>query len=629
MHFKNSNNTILFQSASFRGTLFGCLLLLSCSLWGQSVKSNDLEVLLDSVSEETNIGDKLLLAKTIADRARSGNESYYLQKALLYQGGAYTQLGATEKALKCLVEGAQIAENLGLTSELGEFYGQISNVYTLVGDLSVSLSYQKKALHIFQSEEDVFSEGLASINIGYDYYTLGQLDSASFYSQKARELMSKVGFDRGVAYAIGNEALVLWKRGAYEQATNDLLQAIAILKEEEDAYAVSDYLIKLGELKFEIGAVQAAREKVEEALAISKAEGLHEQLRDGNLLLSKILEKQTLFEQAMYHAFLYMNYKDSIQNMEKLNELADLRTEYEVGQKQTEVDLLTAEKKTQQVVMLAIAVLALVLLVLGIIIYRFYREKSKINVELNRLIQTKDRFFSIISHDLRGPISSFQGVSRMIKFLAIGKQTDQLIELADDVSDSASKLSGLLDNLLTWALQQKGHFPYKPEPVACQGAVQEVLGTLKATAESKNITLAADVPAELQFWVDRNSTLTIIRNLVNNSIKFTPEGGKIEVKCMAKDAHIQMQVIDTGVGMPAEKLDGLFELKDKKSTYGTSGEKGLGLGLQLVHEFVMMNKGVIKVRSTEGVGTTFDMLFPRHQDAEVTEENKAVLDTIK
>lgn len=629
MNSKNSINTINLQSTSFRGALFSCILLLSCTLWGQKQQSNSLEALLDSVAEESNLGDKLLMAKTVADRARETGESYFLQKALLYQGGAYTQLGSTEKALKCLVEGARIAEKMGLASELGEFYGQISNVYTLVGDLSVSLSYQKKALHIFRAEEDDFAEGLASINIGYDYYTLGQLDSASFYNDRARELMSKVGFDRGAAYAIGNEALVLWKRGAYEQATRDLLQAIAILKQEEDAYAVSDYLIKLGELKFETGAVQEARQKVEEALAISEAEGLHEQLRDGSLLLSKILEKQKMFEQAMYYAFLYMDYKDSIQNMEKLNELADLRTEYEVGQKQAEVDLLTAEKKTQQVVTLAIAALALVLLVLGLVIYRFYREKSTINIELNRLNQTKDKFFSIISHDLRGPISSFQGISRMIKFLAIGKQTDQLVELADDVSDSASKLSGLLDNLLTWALQQKGHFPFKPEPVACHEAVHEVLGTLKTTAESKNINLEADVPEELQFWVDRNSTLTIIRNLVNNSIKFTPEGGRISVACVAKDAHIQMSVSDTGVGIPEEKLNGLFELQDKKSTYGTSGEKGLGLGLQLVHEFVVMNQGVIRVQSTEGKGTTFEMLFPRHQDAEVALQEADLVDTIK
>ncbi|WP_317127713.1 sensor histidine kinase, partial [Marinoscillum furvescens] len=478
---------------------------------------------------------------------------YYEHQALLIKGSAYRAKGESKVALDRLFQSVTVAQENNLSTQcLTESYGEISTVYYQSKDFTNATKYVRLAI------EEVVKEGLNTnsdsiglainyANLAYYYLEADELDSAKKYND-----LSALFFDQTNAYALygiyarGNGALINAKQGRLSAAQNTLNEVIQELEDFGDSFAICDYLGQMANIYLEQSEPELAEEVAERGLALANAH----QFKDQQALLNRALADANLaignYKAAYNYQEAYHSVRDSLTNADLIRQLADLRTEYEVGQKQSEVDLLTAEKKTQQVVMLAIAVLALVLLVLGIIIYRFYREKSKINVELNRLIQTKDRFFSIISHDLRGPISSFQGVSRMIKFLAIGKQTDQLIELADDVSDSASKLSGLLDNLLTWALQQKGHFPYKPEPVACQSAVQEVLGTLKGTAESKNITLAADVPAELQFWVDRNSTLTIIRNLVNNSIKFTPEGGKIEVKCMAKDAHIQMQVIDTG-----------------------------------------------------------------------------------
>ena len=190
------------------------------------------------------------------------------------------------------------------------------------------------------------------------------------------------------------------------------------------------------------------------------------------------------------------------------------------------------------------------------------------------------------------------------------KQTEQLLEIADDIDESVDRLSALLDNLLNWAMQQQGHFPNVPEKVNLNEVTQDLIRTLDTMAKGKSINLDSQIDGAIHLWVDKNTTMTILRNLVNNALKFTPEGGHVTIAASSTASKAEIKVQDSGVGIPEEKLKSLFKLQDKKSTYGTSGEKGLGLGLQLVCEFVEMNGGTIDVTSTVGEGTTFAVTLP-------------------
>lgn len=303
--------------------------------------------------------------------------------------------------------------------------------------------------------------------------------------------------------------------------------------------------------------------------------------------------------------------------MESVQRMSDLRTEFEVGQKQAEVDLLTAEKKIQQFMLFAAIGFSFILIILASIIYKYYQNKTKVarileaqKLELERLNSTKDKFFSIISHDLRGPVASFFGISRLIKFLVESKETNQLIDVADDIDRSVERLSNLLDNLLNWAMQQQGQVPNVPEKLEFKYLAMDLSATFKTMADSKKIHLKVEVGDNAQIWADRNMTMTIFRNLINNALKFTPEGGSVTLFASEKDGKVLVGVKDTGVGIPKEKLETLFTLGEKKSTYGTSGEKGLGLGLQLVNEFIGLNNGTLQVESEPGKGTTFWIALP-------------------
>jgi two-component system NtrC family sensor kinase len=145
---------------------------------------------------------------------------------------------------------------------------------------------------------------------------------------------------------------------------------------------------------------------------------------------------------------------------------------------------------------------------------------------------------------------------------------------------------------------------------------QEINGIFSNSAKAKKIEITTSIPDNLELWVDKNTSMTILRNLVNNALKFTSEGGQVSILAEAESATMaKITIKDTGVGIPPEKLNALFKMDGYKASYGTGGERGLGLGLQLVYEFVEMNNGTVEVESEEGKGTSFIVHLPLYDYA--------------
>lgn len=221
---------------------------------------------------------------------------------------------------------------------------------------------------------------------------------------------------------------------------------------------------------------------------------------------------------------------------------------------------------------------------------------------------TKDQLFSIIGHDLRGPLSSIQGITELIRHYRSEKQPEKVDELILNMNDSVKRLSHLLDNLLSWALNESGNFKLKKEEVNLNFLLKEVVGIFKETAISKNIIIRLEVVEKLILKADRNSLGTILRNLVGNAIKFTNNEGEVVIAAQSKKSSIVIEISDNGIGISENKLEDIFELDN--SSYGTSNEKGTGLGLVLVKDFMDKNKGQLAVKSDVDEGTTFILTFP-------------------
>ncbi len=230
--------------------------------------------------------------------------------------------------------------------------------------------------------------------------------------------------------------------------------------------------------------------------------------------------------------------------------------------------------------------------------------------ELANLNQVKDEFFAIIAHDMRGLVLSFKNISQKISFLQRKGRDKEVKNFLESIDKSADSLSNLLDNLLNWALVEKGVFPHHPESFNLEKLVIENVKLFHQLSKIKEVKLSYDVHETLNIYADRNAVLTIIRNLISNAIKFSSAGDEVFIKAFKKSGEVQIQIEDSGVGIPSEKLDGIFNLDSKKTNRGTIGEKGTGLGLLLCKELISLNNGAISINSEEGKGTKVAIDFP-------------------
>jgi two-component system NtrC family sensor kinase len=236
---------------------------------------------------------------------------------------------------------------------------------------------------------------------------------------------------------------------------------------------------------------------------------------------------------------------------------------------------------------------------------------EKQSTELTELNRIKDKFFSVISHDLRGPISSIGGISFMIKESLENNTPALLNEITDYIDQTVFSLTNLLENLLNWARNQQGRIPFVAENIDTKTTITEVVKLFSTVTLLKNIRIDLKLKPKLVISGDRNSMMMIVRNLLSNALKFTNPGGVVGITTtLTEDNKVEIVVSDNGVGIPEDKIPWLFEFRENKSTYGTEKEKGVGLGLNLVYEFVKMNGGTIEVNSSVGKGTRFILQFP-------------------
>jgi CheY-like chemotaxis protein len=238
---------------------------------------------------------------------------------------------------------------------------------------------------------------------------------------------------------------------------------------------------------------------------------------------------------------------------------------------------------------------------------------SRQSKELQNLNATKDKFFSIIAHDLRSPFIGFLGLT---KIMAEGSQNltrDEIKHYTECMSDSASNLFQLLENLLEWSLLQRGLKGFEPVSCLLMPLVMDSIQPFMASANTKEVVIRYEIPGDLEIFADTSMLASIIRNLASNSIKFTPKGGTVTIA--AKSVHdnlFEISVKDTGVGMDSTMVKNLFRLDVQTNRRGTEGEPSSGLGLNLTKDFVEKHGGKIWVESIESQGSTFYFTIPRH-----------------
>jgi signal transduction histidine kinase len=239
----------------------------------------------------------------------------------------------------------------------------------------------------------------------------------------------------------------------------------------------------------------------------------------------------------------------------------------------------------------------------------YYKETEIMLKELN---QSKDKFFSIMAHDIRNPLGSFMQLTSLLYDDYAEFTEEERLECIETIKNSANNLYSLLLNLLEWSRSQQGSINFNPEIYDLKSTIEDIFDLFSLTAEQKKITINNNLKKFLAVKYDPNLIKTVVRNLLSNAIKFTPEGGSIEIGLIEQPDCFCIFIKDTGLGIPQETIDKLFRIDTNViSSLGTNDETGTGLGLILCKEFIDKHKGKIWVESELGKGSTFYFTLPK------------------
>jgi len=310
----------------------------------------------------------------------------------------------------------------------------------------------------------------------------------------------------------------------------------------------------------------------------------------------------------------------------------------QVKRQETEIALLKKEKQynEMQVVknrLIIVILIVIVLLVLSLVIlyYNRYQLKHKAAValkekldiiekinqqlkeseeELRKLNNTKDKFFSIMAHDIKNPLGGMLTITDVIKNDFKRLTDEEKMEMFETINKSAQHLYTLLENLLHWSRSQTGRIPFKPVKLNLYEIVNNNIELQKANSDKKNIIIINMIDQNLTAVADKEMFNLIVRNLISNAIKFTNNNGQIIISAQQKDGMIEVSVEDNGVGISKDNIGKLFRIDTQLIVPGTNNETGTGLGLILCKEFVTKNGGDIWVTSEEGKGTKFSFTVP-------------------
>ncbi len=336
---------------------------------------------------------------------------------------------------------------------------------------------------------------------------------------------------------------------------------------------------------------------------------------------------------ALKYNKLYLEYRDSVYNDKSTVEIQQMQFDYELGKKETQIALLNKDKaiersslEKQKVIVWALLTGLGLLAIISILLYRNIRNEKRSKDEIVKqkeeiLLQSarledlnkfKDKTFSVLSHDLRGPVTAITAAMALLDDKVISPE--EFTSLTPDINKQLGTLNLLLDNLLNWAKSyMQGTIAANPERTNLNKLVDMNIYLAKDAADKKNIAIENKLPSEAFAYYDPAQLDIVIRNLLSNSIKFTNTNGIISISAIAKDERMFLSIADDGVGMTQEQMDKLFTLSVNNNTYGTGGERGTGLGLLLCYEFIIANKGQISVTSEPGKGSTFTLSLPAGQ----------------
>ena len=358
------------------------------------------------------------------------------------------------------------------------------------------------------------------------------------------------------------------------------------------------------------GQYDLAKKYLDESSALVEGNRSYGHLQDIHNNLFELYKSQGNYRKALEELELCRAYQDSSAAQRSGQEVAQSRLRYEQEKNRVAMDEIIREKEREQnskrIVLLISVLVVLFLMVLAFFMTRYAVLQRKRNQELAEIDAIKNKFLSIISHDLKNPVASQSKLLDLLVNNFDSLPQEEIYKHCKELSKSSASLRDLLTSLLNWSRLGAGKIKNEPMPMQLRGVVEEALSPLQEQMRLKKIQLDNSIDASMTAFADRNIVSTVVRNLVVNAIKFSFEGGKIQVSARnAGDGKIEISVTDHGIGISPSRLTEILTVNRQISTRGTAGETGSGLGLVVSREMLALAGSRLSATSKEGVGSTF------------------------
>ncbi|TAH22757.1 MAG: hypothetical protein EAZ08_00555 [Cytophagales bacterium] len=528
------------------------------------------------------------------------------------------------------------AYNLGI--KVKDTILQINCINTIAGIYRFQKKYQEaktilhKAIDLSNKIGSKQLEIRCLANITQIFLENNELDSASYYVNNALRLIPKIENPYYIIGVYRNVSDIAFAKKEYDKAIQYYKLCIAMAKEKKLHYSHLASVRRMAQVYIAKGEDKTAVGLLEEAIDLGKEYELFEDLSLAYRLLAAANARQKNFDKAYMYEVLYSKLSDSLDEIRLNDKIALVEKEFELERSNNRIinlaeqnELKQAKIKEQQYVILSIVLLGIFLTLFVIILInnqknnkRAYNimarqrdeitEKNKINEEQSQKLaqanNLKSKLFAIIGHDLRSPVGSLRSIFDLLEDEMLTQEEFYVLSL--QLRKNVDGVYSTLNNLLLWAQIQMNGIKSLSVEININQMVERKMHIFQPIAKQKQIGIENKVQAEMYIYVDENQIESVLRNLINNAIKFTPRNGKIVIEAREYDSDfVQIAIADTGIGMEKDKLASLFIDSILTSTKGTDGESGTGLGLLLCKEFIENNGGKIWAESAVGKGTTF------------------------
>ena len=563
-------------------------------------------------------------ALTIANKIKNFKLVLRIQNNIASE---HTYMGDYSKALNVYLIGIELAKLHDEKTMLSIMNENVANLYVSQRDYEQALVFYNKVKAINKEIGDEIITAETLSNIASLYADMSQLDLAMFNINKSIAVFEKHSILDWLAYAYNIKGKIYFQEKEYKWALYWYKQSEMLHGKIDDERGKIEVLNGLAKTNLALKKDSLSEIYANEAYTIASQIQSKEGILNSAETLYKVYKNEGNYDKALTYLEISQKLADTIFRSENNKGLAMLRTKLK-HEKQKELLMEENERelaKQKSYVTISLIIVLVFIIVTFIILrnqkvqkrlYVELQEKQLIlekqKIELNEINSTKDKLFSIIGHDLRGPIGALEGLLKLFRSGDIEKS--ELKTFMSKLNDDVSNVSFTLNNLLTWGQSQMNGTVTQFSAVTVESLVSDNVALLSEAAEKKSIKIINRIQENTLVWSDVNQIDIVIRNLISNALKFTPNDGMITIESEERKKDWLITVKDTGIGMSKQIQDKLFVKSTNFTTYGTNNEKGTGLGLSLCKEMVENNNGEIWVESAPNRGTCFFFTLPKGQN---------------